>query len=301
MNIAIVFTPMQSLSIERILSVIDERLLIINLSNRNIVGRSKDIIFGGDIRGIVAFFAIRLYIFIFRKKIGKVYLSHPYNHISNWFYYSSKVNEIILIEDGLANYYLPEINNVNVNVNLLKRRSFYLFYEFKVISNLLIPNRHNLNKGYFYSPKIVMTDVRTKMPINYSRHYLNLNKCVLFLDQDISHCYNENFRDRRNKIESELNLIEDHEIFVKLHPAQTKASIPLNKRFTLVKGSELTAEELILKLKPKIVYSYHSTALINIKREYPNIICRAVLPEDPTLNNDFIIRDLFNKFGVDIL
>ena len=103
-----------------------------------------------------------------------------------------------------------------------------------------------------------------------------LSNVALFVDQPLEHIFTINDLCKINlKLNNFIDSI-DKKVYFKIH-YDSKNTVENNK-FTILSNSYRTmpVELLIEEIKPSIVISYFSSALMNIKKMYPQIKCISI-------------------------
>lgn len=270
-------------------------------------GRLKKLFY--TIYNILLFFYCR--IMLLAGKEINILLPHPEQLLANYFFYSNKVDNRYIFEDGLMNYYDARLSGGNLKRAKKRRLSACcLFYRYNIVSGYLSGCDDRIIKGTFakfidmlYKPEkhgelfeIATHAVNSVMP---------LYNTALFLDQDVETIYGHNIAScLRSHINTFLQRFD--RVYVKKHHdylcSQSLQSLPLNNLCDLDSNLNIIpAEDVVEVLKPFVVVSFTSTALINIASRHKNIKCYYCLPEShmvDTVLGNIPLSELFNKFGV---
>jgi hypothetical protein len=232
--------------------------------------------------------------------------------LSNHFFYYLIENNLsaknYVVEDGVLNYYYPEIN-----ISKLKSKKFLAerILKLKFESQLNHPtaiNSKNVEAQYVRLPqKSICKEKSITLPSKKIQYTPDEN-IILVIGQDIMHNSKEGaeyYERRLEKLLNEILKITNRQSKVIYKPHRngdyTIAEKKLNNIFSNfeVYHDITPIEECIINLKPKHIYSFESSAMLNLKiamnESKVNI---RVLPFSNG-NND--LTKIFNDLGIEIL
>lgn len=256
----------------------------------------------------------------FTKKIRESLTSeYNYNYyycnlddvLSNYIfhYLNNKANVINhAVEDGILNYYYPTINT-----SKLKSKRLFCKYVLGIdfIPEKNHPTRINSNSVRSQYVRIPESSIcpEKSVQLPYSKiHYDPKDKVVLIIGQDIMHNSEEGplyYKDRLKALFESVKKETIHQTKIVYKPHRNgDHSIAEEILITMFENVELfmditPIEECITQIKPSKIYSFESSAILNLKIAFEDVkVCIAVLPYSKPQSN--LLR-IFNKIGIKIL
>ena len=209
----------------------------------------------------------------------KLYYCNLEDVLNNYFFFRFRKNfqkERILVEDGILNYYVYKITKSRrLTFRTKQMLSSFLGIPYKIVTGLLSGiDRDDVHKQYVkYPEKALHSDKAIKLG-NEDISYVPDSKRVLFIGQDVlpnvigQEAYIKSLDLIVNKISE--NCAPDSVIFYKPHRngnykiAETKLRNVFSGRCeTIMDKSPI--ERLVSDIRPMQIYSFFSTALMNIK------------------------------------
>lgn len=236
-----------------------------------------------------------------------VYMPHPGHILSNFLFFASIPGKRIYIyEDGLLNYYDADVNNafVGKTKRLLARVGGLPYRDYT--GHLAGYDAGSYDGAFLSMPdKAVRKDrLGTLHRLNFETHALALRRnTILFLDQDVSSRMSPEEREQCIATMLSAYPSTDYIYYYKPHHDHTsllsEAMQPLAPELR-----SLPAEMLIERLCPSHVISFFSSALINIKRGWPNVQSVSLAASKVGISRDgkhFSLQVVFQEMGVTCL
>ncbi|WP_158014403.1 polysialyltransferase family glycosyltransferase [Thauera phenolivorans] len=249
-------------------------------------------------------FSIFIHLSSRRKTLVDIYIPHPGHIFTNYLFHTEKLRKRLFIyEDGLLNY--VDTNSKSLFVTRLKRLLSY-------IVGLPYTDYSGHTAGYdircYDGAFLTMPERAVRKDRLGKIHNLNtarppistIARRILFLDQDVSGYITET--NRQECIERMLNTyplgtFEYH--YKPHHDFKSKISDLMTPLSPAI--SAYPAEVLIDRIRPSLVISFFSSALINIKHGWPEIECVSLAADQVRITRDSVpttLRELFQDVGV---
>jgi len=267
--------------------------------------RGNDLIGSLCLAASVIRFSVFFWLAVLRKIKVKVYLPHANHFIGNYIYFSKYVSEVFIYEDGILNYYDAPLgkNEINSSKKLL---SYLICMPYrKYEGHITGLDAREASGAYLSRPEYAVKKkkIRTlnKVPIVEEEIAIE-NNVILFLDQDVAGKIAPS--ERKYIKEFVCNLISNgrfaayykpHHGYNEFHEWNS-CMVPLEEKLHTA-----PAEKIVQILRPGLVLSYCSSALINIKQKYPNITCVALASDAFQVTRDgrgTTLSELFLETGV---
>ncbi|GEM_PF-2439460 len=252
------------------------------------------------------------------KKIPRqkftLYYCNLEDTLNNYFFFNFREkfkDDSILVEDGILNYYSYTLNSKRKKTFLIKRILFLFFgVPYRIVSGQLSGiDMEEVKKQYVrYPESAIFPEKAVALPIK-KIEYLPLDNTVLFIGQDIleniigTEKYKLCFKEIIESIASVMG--DEFRLLYKPHRNGTyqTASGMLGKafenRYQLVLD-HTPVEDLIVQIQPKYIFSFYSTALLNIKMSLPKDTTVEIFSK-PLDTTDPKISQLFQKSGINII
>jgi len=199
-----------------------------------------------------------------------LYLPHPSHLIGNFLFFHKKTTNTYIYEDGILNYYdakARDINSLQIAASTLLNIRYKKFqghlsgihakkvqaiYLSRPEQSIFLPNHTEVQKLTFKSMENYVPD-----------------DVLLFLDQNTDQQLTP--EQRSSAIATVQSIAAKHQlrIITKSHHDQAKSQSSDGSTLSPNEPAELT----IRRVKPRIVASFFSSALINIKQIEPEIRC----------------------------
>lgn len=233
--------------------------------------------------------------------------------INNIFFFSFRKNliqERVLVEDGILNYYDYKISKDRRITFLIKKILCNLLgLRYKIVKGQLSGiDRDIVKKQYVKHPlKAIFPEKAYKLGYK-AIDYIPLTNTVLFVGQDVLENVLgvEEYVSCLNTIIGHIKEIDETEtIFYKPHRngnsrlAREKLAETFGKKYRLVEDRS-PVEEILESLRPKYIFSFYSTALVNIKmalKEEYNVQVYSL----PLNTLDTRVVSLFKDVGIKVL
>lgn len=231
-----------------------------------------------------------------------VYVPHPSNIYSNFLFFSKRVSSVNIYEDGLLNYYDADASRGRVGFGLrlfafLCGASFRSYkghlagYDARTISSLYVSRE----EGVVSRGKVGLL---VQLPLTSSSIDLVKGR-VLFLDQDVSSFLSSGEREELILEMFKMYPPDKYQYFYKGHhdyQGLIEGMIPLQGWLV-----SLPAEVVMPELRPEIVVSFFSSALLNIVGSFPGVSCVALAAQYVKVSRDGVpgsLADIFSHGGV---
>ncbi|MEC9483026.1 MAG: polysialyltransferase family glycosyltransferase [Halomonas sp.] len=228
------------------------------------------------LRYIISMFG---YSFRIRKLLNSsndvtVYMPHPSNLLTNYVFFSNKVKEIHIYEDGILNYYDADanLNKISITKKIMALLLLIPYKEYK--GHLAGYSTGRISKVFLSSPKLSVAKdmVQEIVELQPRKKKLSLVKnVVLFLDQNTSKYFSPAERNRYVAQVLRAMPKKNFTYFYKGHHEYNHIINGMNEVDKKLRNEP--AEVVVGCINPEIVISFYSSALINIKRLYPEIKC----------------------------
>lgn len=216
-------------------------------------------------------------------------------------------NRFVVVEDGVLNYYYPKRD-----LSVLKRKkllSSLLNLDFKIYpGHPTNVESDRIIKQYVRLPKKAIASPKSKMLPFKSIYYQELDDLILIIGQDIMHntaLGEEYYAERITKLFNCIAELEGNKKKVVYKPHRN-GNIEIAK--DILKGifssyelfNELTPIENCLELiSPKSIYSFESSAMLNIKLSLKNERVRMGVLPFYEYGTSLIL--LYKELGIEIL
>jgi hypothetical protein len=238
-------------------------------------------------------------------------LPHPEHVLGNYLFFHERVAKRYIYEDGLLNYYDAVLDGRHKSSMRRKLQTGWLLgLPYQEYSGFISGVDARSYDGAFVShPEKIVRRADFGEVIAISR-YQSLNRIgelmdtVLFLDQEIEKILAAStaisLRQTMSVLLSELG----GEVLVKPHYEMKSSVHPLDESCVPEEMLRMPAELIIEHIRPKVVVSFLSSALINIKTMYPEIRCISVgsnLHEITINGSSASASELFHDFGVEVI
>lgn len=234
--------------------------------------------------------------------------------LNNYFFFSFRkklLNESILVEDGILNYYNYNLNKKTKKIFRIKQLiSFFFGISYKMVSGQLSGiDMFRVKKQYVKYPlKAIFPEKAIALPIMELK-YKPLHNRVLFIGQDIlenilgTEKYVFYFKEIIGRIKEIMD--EDFQLLYKPHRNGSYTTVlslldsAFGNQYELVLNNT-PVEELIDEIKPNYIFSFYSTALLNIKMALPESSTVEIFFK-PLETTDAKISQLFIESGINII
>jgi hypothetical protein len=309
-NVVIIFTPYQEVVWCEIKEEVKGKVILFDFANKKTSSEGTGLYFyRKTILFYLALFFVVLYTRIFSFRL---FCAHPAQAFSNLLFFSNKVKEINILEDGILNYYGCELCHIESKVKVLSQKKIISYFIYNYFGHLSgIENKHTNTPfiGWFSNPKdIYHSNLFQKINKIEFRNISKLNEfeetkdIILILDQPIEELFDSDFKDvLLNNMMALLDSTSTSNIYVKPHP-RGGGLFSCSNEYKLI-DDPAPVEYLIGKIKPRLVISFISSALVTIKVICPDIHCVSLGLDNTNLNNKFKkdIKKIFESFNVQIL
>lgn len=311
-NVVIGFTPFHALFAERLIDHLDGDTYCLFTKNwpqskkpYKKVGfflRGNAVLHG--VSSALSYLYFSFFLRLVLRRIGEihVYVPHPCNVFSNLAFFFKHVETVNIYEDGLLNYYDVDSGRGKVKVG---QRVFSLIcgapyrqyrghlagYDARKVDVLYVSRREQVVAG---------EKVREVVQLDVPSENINMVKGrVLFLDQDVRSFISESRRGELIDMMLENYPSEHYEYIYKGHHDFNAPKIKMSILQDDLAG--LPAELVVSKLRPEIVVSFFSSALLNIATGFSNITCVSLAASDVPITRDGVpcsLADVFVHSGV---
>jgi len=284
------------------------KTIIINFNSVASGGSIKN--FTSKIMMVFRFFFLRVLLCSNRINIS-ILLPHPEHLLSNYFFFSKKVTNIQIYEDGLLNYIDVKLGG-RFKKRSEKRRfiSRMLFYQFRSVEGHLSGcQEKTVSRGYFQHPEMLYLPTEYEEIKKISIFNKKLSSAdydiVLFVDQDVEALYGEADGGRlREELYDFLSKYK--KVYVKLHHDYVAGKFSTKKmpgNFEVLPKlfQQDVAENIIERVSAGVVCGFTSTALINIAGKYDGIYCYCCVSESHMVMSSLgreKMSELFERFNV---
>ncbi|MFI8557805.1 polysialyltransferase family glycosyltransferase [Pseudomonas putida] len=240
-----------------------------------------------------------------------VLLPHPQQLLANYFFYSSKVRDIFIYEDGLMNYIRVDVTGIVARQTSRKSMiAALLCYRFRRTKGYLSGCEQRIIRETFvrHPDLIFMPEMHgriTKFEFSIVRSKHLQPSIALFVDQDIEAIYSKDEAEVvREKLYSQMRDIE--KVYFKPHHSywtrgKSFDDLPPNFEMLSDELKLLTAEEVAASIGVGSVWGFFSSALVNISSMLPEVKCYSCVPESHVVKakvGDMPMSDLLARFGV---
>ena len=203
-----------------------------------------------------------------------VYVPHPSSVFTNFVFFSKRVSSVNIYEDGLLNYY--DVASVRAEIPTLLRLLSYIFglpvRRFK--GHLAGYDARRVDKLYVSRAAAAVAKEKVGEVVQLSGQVGQVTpipRRILFLDQNVDSFLSSEQRRRVINRMFELYPLERYSYFYKGHHDYC----PGMEGMAILKGelSAAPAERIVKELRPEVVISFYSSALLNIASLYPGFVC----------------------------
>jgi len=306
------YTPFHAYFLEQMEFSEYDKVYLVNFSNRVIVLDSYD----GNLISLVnnqyGFLRLwQLIIFLclsshYLKLKKNIFLPHPHHEVANSFFFSKNTVSRFLIQDGIANYYDARLHAKFKDkiINRLKLIRFFGYRYYKQGGDFFCSEC--LDKVFVFFPDKLTRNMFGKgVGVLPAKDDGGLNEGeLLFLDQPVNYFFSQS---QQSSLTDPLKIFFKRfsTIFYKDHHDGKSDAIKAMSREMICDDDwrKITAEDLFLLLRPAVVSSYLSSALINIKAMNSSVRAIAHVPCDKQIERNgkmMLMKDFFEMFGVEV-
>lgn len=236
-----------------------------------------------------------------KEKNLSIYIPHPSHPLGNYAFFRLSNCKTYIYEDGIMNYYdAPSVQPSIARILL----SYALLIPYKKYNGHLSGIDAGSPDGiYLTRPQLAVRNYDNTKKIQINPHTQSLppaQKKLLFLSQDVR---NRLTPKKTLALISWLKSLAEHEglqILEKWHHDQNNSESGFEQ--VSQELQELPAESLVETLSPKIVVSFYSSALINIKQQHPEIRCISLAAHEIKIkinDKEKHLSDIFLEAGVE--
>ncbi|WP_373388706.1 hypothetical protein [Pseudomonas alcaligenes] len=251
------------------------------------------------------YFSLRIHSLFLRGYKVHLYAPHPSNIFTNYLFFARRTASVNVYEDGLLNYYDVPASRGGVSQGL------------KCLALLCgIPYRHYSGHLAGYDARRVDSLFVSRAGAVVSREKVGavmqlsavggsiepVARRVLFLDQDVSRFIPTAQRAALLARMSALYPPGEYEYFYKGHHDFVAAGVDM--RSLSPELASRPAELVVGDLRPEIVVSFFSSALLNIAETFPGVKCLALAAGEVRISRDGnpgSLADIFCAAGVECL
>lgn len=233
-----------------------------------------------------------------------IYLPHPGHIFTNYLFFSKNANKRVFIyEDGLLNYLDTSFKNKFVTP-AKKALSCLLALPYHDYPGHTAGYDAGKYDGAFLSRPEHAVRKNALGTINKLESVAEIIKPIpqriLFLDQSTEGYLTTELRNSRVSHMLKLFPTADFQYFYKPHHDHDS---PLRRSMQAIPSNliNIAAELIIKEIRPSLVISFFSSALINIKNKHPEIDCISLAADYIPISIDGkpeLISSLFKAFGV---
>lgn len=234
-----------------------------------------------------------------RNYVVNVYLPHPASLLSNYIFFSDRVASVNIIEDGLANYYDVNSDRVTIGRGVRLLGSLIGLPYRNYSGHLIGYDTGRVDIAYLSRPEEAVCREKALMcGVKNDDYYSGaIRGRILFLDQDISVSVDSGLRQKLLAKMFEMYPLRSYVYFYKRH----------HDYCDLIDGmefvdSDLPAEELVDYLKPELVISFCSSALLNLAGR--GVSCLSLASRFVSISKDGVdctLASIFSKLGIECL
>jgi hypothetical protein len=251
------------------------------------------------------YFSLRIHGLFLRGCKVHLYAPHPSNIFTNYLFFARHTASVNVYEDGLLNYYDVPASRGGISQGLkclallcgIPYRNYpghLAGYDARRVDSLFV-----FRVGAVVSRKKVGAVVQLSA---VGGSVEPVARRVLFLDQDVSRFIPA--AQRAVLLARMLAIYPpgEYEYFYKGH--HDFASTCVDMRCLSPELASRPAELVVVELRPEIVVSFFSSALLNIKGAFPGVKCLALAAREVRISRDGnpgSLADLFCAAGVECL
>ena len=256
----------------------------------------------------VIYFAVFFWYLVTKRFKISVYLPHASHFLGNYLYFSKYVSDVYIYEDGILNYYDAKVGAERTG-SLKKLLSFFLLMPCRPYRGHLTGfDERSASGAYLSRPKYAVgcDKIGEIKYVDCLRDDIAVRKgIILFLDQDISRLLGPNEFNRYNVMLQEFITSGDFTAYYKPHHEYNDYRTWGNCMKSIDKKlSCVPAEQVIEILRPELVISFFSSALINIKQAFPSVKCLALASDFLKISRNgriTTLSELFVEADVNVL
>lgn len=233
-----------------------------------------------------------------------VYIPHPGHIFSNYLFFAEIANKRLFIyEDGILNYYDATTSNPFINtpkrILAMVCGMPYRGYE----GHLAGYDVGSYHGAFLTMPEMAVRRQRLgkleKLEFKKNR-ITTQSKFILFLDQNVSNLLTAEERNSCIQTMQRCYPLKEYTYIYKPHHDYIS---DISKTMKILDSDlqSLPAEMLIEHLRPSHVISFFSSALINIKRTWPEVTCISLAANKIPISRDgrsTLLSEIFEKAGV---
>jgi hypothetical protein len=233
------------------------------------------------------YFSIKVRMLLRSRNKIDVYVPHPDNIFSNFLFFSKKINNLNIYEDGILNYYDADVSckSRRATLSLLGRLLGIPYYSYS--GHLAGYDAKKVDKLYVSNPENVVQKrkIGQLVEVNIDVTPLAcLKERILFLDQNTAPVLEDV---KRRELLNSMMAVYSADTWKYFYKGHHEFSRPISGMESIKKNlSGLPAEEVVVHVKPQVVVSFYSSALINIKKLYPNVECVHLAGDSLLVNID---------------
>ncbi len=256
---------------------------------------------------LLQFVKFLIFSFYYLSIKKSIFLPHPHHEVANTFFFSKNTVSRFLIQDGVANYYDAQLHVKFKNkvVNRLKLIRLFGYRCYKQSDDFFCSEF--LDEVFVFFPdKLTKNMLGKGVRVFPAKDDGNLNQNeLLFLDQPVGYFFSQ---------DQQLSLIKPLKLFLRKfskifykghHDGQSDIIKAMDGGLICDDDwGKITAEDLFLLLRPAVVSSYLSSALINIKAMNSSVRAVAHVPFDKQIERNgemMLMKDFFEMFNVEVL
>lgn len=238
-------------------------------------------------------------------------LPHPDHLLGNFLFFGKRLKKLTILEDGILNYYNYQASG-EIKKKAQKRRliTFLSPFRYKFYhghhSGIEVHNKKEIY-GWFSDPESVVhkekfksikkIDFKNSLPLSPSTQ-----SHAILLDQPLETFLSKELAQKIRNRSTDYLTKNFPLITIKPHPQHKTTYIPANSKL-LHQEQYATIEEIIAIHQPIAVISYCSSALLNIKKIFPDIKCvsigmKEITEEKPILSK---ILNLYKTNDIEII
>ena len=313
-RVVIGFTPFHALFAERLLPTLDGEVFCLftkGWPRGRRYTRLGLFLGGGAVLRALSYIASCLYfsmrlhgLFLQGCKVH-VYVPHPSNIFSNYLFFSRRTASVNIYEDGLLNYYDAPSSRGGIRWGL-KCLAWMCAIPYRDYQGHLAGYDARKVESLFVSRAQAVVS-RDKVGAVVQLPTTNggiepIARRVLFLDQDVGLFVSSSQRDALLARMLAIHPPGEYEYFYKGHHDFVSGDVDM-RRLSPELASR-PAELVVDELRPEIVVSFFSSALLNIAGASPRVRCLALAAGEVRISRDGRLGSLVDIFcagGVDCL
>ncbi len=236
-----------------------------------------------------------------------VYMPHPGNIFTNYLFFARRSRRRIFIyEDGILNYYDALQRNTFVGIGKQCLSWMGLMPYRRYVGHLAGYDEGNYDGAFLSMPELAVrkSSLGRVHLLPMAKKTVKLDRqVVLFLDQNV-----ENFLEAEKRQACLSEMFKQYPPWEYQYIYKPHHDFNSDVQYQMTKLSlgelELPAEILVEKILPGYVISFYSSALINIKRVFPDITCISLASKMVSIGVDGqqeSLSNLFMRAGVECL